>query len=101
MKLISIYFIRYLNLSRNTAYNPMIYIPFFIVILIDKRGVREAERGGKRGDTRYDTRYEYTYDTPMAKEASTAPRSHRPEKKRYSAHRRHTSTPWMIERKEV
>ena len=25
----------------------MIYIPFFIVILIDKRGVREAERGGK------------------------------------------------------
>ena len=25
----------------------MIYITFFIVILIDKRGVREAERGGK------------------------------------------------------
>ena len=37
----------------------MIYITFFIVILIDKRGVREAERGGKRYDTRYDTRYEY------------------------------------------
>ena len=37
----------HLNLSRNTAYNPMIYITFFIVILIDKRGVREAERGGK------------------------------------------------------
>ena len=49
----------------------MIYIPFFIVILIDKRGVREALRGGKR--------YEYRYDTPTAKEAS----SHRPEKKRY------------------
>ena len=30
----------------------MIYIPFFIVILIDMRGVREAER--ERGDTRYD-----------------------------------------------
>ena len=29
----------------------MIYIPFFIVILIDKRGVREAERGGKRERT--------------------------------------------------
>ncbi len=34
----------HLNLSRNTAYNPMIYIPFFIVILIDKRGGREAEK---------------------------------------------------------
>ena len=29
----------------------MIYIPFFIVILIDKRGVREAERGEKRERT--------------------------------------------------
>ena len=37
-----------LILSRNTAYNPMIYIPFFIVILIDKRGVREAERERER-----------------------------------------------------
>ena len=35
---------RYLKIPENTAYNPMIYIPFFIVILIDKRGVREAER---------------------------------------------------------
>ena len=35
------------RIPENTAYNPMIYIPFFIVILIDKRGVREAERGGK------------------------------------------------------
>ena len=26
----------------------MIYIPFFIVILIDKRGVREAEREKER-----------------------------------------------------
>ena len=26
----------------------MIYIPFFIVILIDKRGVREAERERER-----------------------------------------------------
>ena len=33
-----------LEIPRNTAYNPMIYIPFFIVILIDKRGVREAVR---------------------------------------------------------
>ena len=38
----------HLNLPRNTAYNPMIYIPFFIVILIDKRGVREAERETER-----------------------------------------------------
>ena len=29
---------RYLKIPENTAYNPMIYIPFFIVILIDKRG---------------------------------------------------------------
>ena len=35
---------RSMNLPENTAYNPMIYITFFIVILIDKRGVREAER---------------------------------------------------------
>ena len=35
----------------------MIYIPFFIVILIDKRGVREAERGGKRERER--ERYEH------------------------------------------
>ena len=51
MKSISIYFIPHLEIPRNTAYNPMIYIPFFIVILISKRGVREAEkrkRGGKR-----------------------------------------------------
>ena len=30
----------------------MIYIPFFIVILIDKRGVREAERGGREAKER-------------------------------------------------
>ena len=35
----------------------MIYITFFIVILIDKRGVREAERGGKRERER--ERYEH------------------------------------------
>ncbi len=34
-----------LEIPRNTAYNPMIYIPFFIVILVSKRGVREALRG--------------------------------------------------------
>ena len=45
MKSISIYFIRYLEIPRNTAYNPMIYIPFFIVILIDKR---DGKRDGKR-----------------------------------------------------
>ena len=45
----------YLEIPRNTAYNPMIYIPFFIVILIDKRG-------DKRGDTRRKER-ERTYDT--------------------------------------
>ena len=38
----------YLKTPENTAYNPMIYIPFFIVILIDKRGVREAEREAER-----------------------------------------------------
>ena len=43
----------------------MIYITFFIVILIDKRGVREAERGGKarihndiHNDTKNDTKNE-------------------------------------------
>ena len=63
----------------------MIYITFFIVILIDKRGVREAERGGRlehkyeyKYEHKYEYRYEYRYDTPTAKEAS----SHRPEKKR-------------------
>ena len=35
------------RVPENTAYNPMIYITFFIVILIDNRGVIEAERGGK------------------------------------------------------
>ena len=39
----------HLGIPRNTAYNYMIYIPFFIVILIDKRG---AKRGGKREKTR-------------------------------------------------
>ena len=38
----------HLEIPRNTAYNPMIYITFFIVILIDKRGVREAERERER-----------------------------------------------------
>ena len=32
----------YLKIPENTAYNPMIYITFFIVILIDKRDVRET-----------------------------------------------------------
>ena len=43
----------------------MIYIPFFIVILIDKRGVREAERSGKRERTvrtQNDTQIRYRYD---------------------------------------
>ena len=43
----------HLNLPRNTAYNPMIYITFFIVILIDKRGVREAERERERETSTY------------------------------------------------
>ncbi len=51
MKSISIYFYGYLEKYLNTAYNPMIYIPFFIVILIDKRGVREAEREAERERT--------------------------------------------------
>ena len=55
----------HIEIPRNTAYNPMIYITFFIVILISKRGVREAERGGKRertirahNDTKNDTKNE-------------------------------------------
>ena len=58
----------------------MIYIPFFIVILIDKRGVREAERGGKREitvRTHNDTKNDIHNDTKnergkrkQAKEAS-------------------------------
>ena len=66
-----------LEIPRNTAYNPMIYIPFFIVILIDKRGVREAERGGKRGDKRYEYRYEYTTAAQNEKEVQ----AHRPAKR--------------------
>ena len=52
LKSISIYLVEPsmlpLEILENTAYNPMIYIPFFIVILIDKRGVREAERERER-----------------------------------------------------
>ena len=48
MILISIYFYtiprKVPKIPRNTTHNCMIYITFFIVILIDKRGVREAER---------------------------------------------------------
>ena len=44
---ISIYFIWYPEIPENTAYNYMIYITFFIVILVDKRGVREAKRERK------------------------------------------------------
>ena len=47
----------------------MIYITFFIVILIDKRGVREAERGGKareRLEHKYEYRYEYRYEKRQA-----------------------------------
>ena len=40
----------HLEILENTAYNPMIYITFFIVILIDKRGVREAIRGGREAE---------------------------------------------------
>ena len=63
-----------LNLPRNTAYNPMIYITFFIVILIDKRGVREAERGGRlenKYEHKYEYRYEYRHTPPQQKEVST------------------------------
>ena len=79
-----------LEIPENTAYNCMIYIPFFIVILIDKRGVREAERGGKRKplDTILDTIYKQS--TPR-----TAPRSHRAataQRKRGMAPH-HTTTP--------
>ena len=44
----------YLEIPENTAYNPMIYITFFIVILIDKRGVREAEREAKERKRTYE-----------------------------------------------
>ena len=44
----------------------MIYITFFIVILIDKRGVREAlrerEREKTNTDTNTDTKYRYRYE---------------------------------------
>ena len=52
----------HLEKPRNTAYNPMIYITFFIVILIDKRDVRETERDGKAITTAHHTiehRYEH------------------------------------------
>ena len=47
MKLLNIYFMLHLaftlHLPRNTAYNCMIYIPFFIVILIDKRDDKKEQ----------------------------------------------------------
>ena len=58
----------------------MIYIPFFIVILISKRGVREAERGGK---ARTQIRIQSVHTD--AKEGC----SHRPEKKRYTQRLHH------------
>ena len=83
-----------LEIPENTAYNPMIYITFFIVILISKRGVREAERERERENhitvhrtihRMYIERTTSTHhaaqlhrSTPLEKEAS----SHRPEKKR-------------------
>ena len=45
----------YLNLTKNTAYNPMIYITFFIVILIDKR---DAKRDETNNETNNDTHNE-------------------------------------------
>ena len=50
-------------MPENTAYNCMIYITFFIVILIDKRGgKRDDKRDAKRDDKRDDTKNEYTYE---------------------------------------
>ena len=66
----------HLEIPENPAYNPMIYIPFFIVILIDKRGVREAERL----EHKYEYRYEYRthhHRTPPPRERD------RQRKKRY------------------
>ena len=60
----------------------MIYIPFFIVILIDMRGVREAEREEER-DTMY-IRYKERYkerkeasEREKEKEVSATPSTHR------------------------
>ena len=44
----------------------MIYITFFIVILIDKRG-------GKRDDKRDDTKNEYTYEYTNGKRGKQPP----------------------------
>ena len=47
----------------------MIYITFFIGILIDKRGVREAERGGKARTTgRTTEHYTRAHHQPSGKE---------------------------------
>ena len=50
----------HLEILRNTDYNPMIYIPFFIVILIDKRG---GKRGGKREKERERLEHKYEHIT--------------------------------------
>ena len=98
----------HLNLPRNTAYNPMIYITFFIVILIDKRGVREAERGGKARTTEHHTiehRYEHRYEhrtiqrtiqrtIPSGKEKGMSGKeacAHNPTPHHTAAHHRHTT----------
>lgn len=67
----------------------MIYIPFFIVILIDKRG---GKRGGKRENVRYKERYKERKEAcqPAPSQRTTTDRE-----KRYTTgthrHRQHTT----------
>ena len=92
----------HLEILENTAYNPMIYIPFFIVILIDKRGVREAkerrkerENGTKRLEhitiyiTIYKERYKERYPAAQHRCTTAGKRGMR---RRHTTAAQHSST---------
>ena len=70
-----------MDLLRNTAYNPMIYITFFIGILIDKRGGKRRERGGK---TRIQLRIQIRI--PTAPREKEVPRAHTGTQHRHTAY---------------
>ena len=81
----------------------MIYITFFIVILISKRGVREALREREKTNTEYKYQYRYRYEYRYEYRAYTEappPREKGMSGKRYEPPRLHhayTATPHRLE----
>ena len=68
----------YLKIPENTAYNPMIYIPFFIVILVDKRDAKRDAKARTQVRTQNDTK-----NVHRTKRGKHTPSTHR-------AHTEHT-----------